>query len=235
MSPVQVPVLVVIGALLGTFNLIFTSLLTSITLGAFLGEELWHACFNELIPGWHVTVVWVTCVLFTIIFWMTRLGPLVFEAVLVPCLTAAMLVCGGADFFPSLGALDAAAVFSGDADAGAARLTFYIFAGLAFVVGLLQFPVRILFRKALLKASSGDQKNDHLTKLLPEGTMEGGLIPRPANDKNDGGRFQRITKAIFAEEGEDTSYLTEDERRIVDVCRMDEFERDRVIWGGGLL
>jgi len=48
-------------------------------------------------------------------------------------------------------------------------------------------------------------------------------------------RFQILTQAIFADKDADLSHLTENERRLVAVCREDEFERDRLLWGGGLI
>jgi hypothetical protein len=46
-------------------------------------------------------------------------------------------------------------------------------------------------------------------------------------------RHARICQAIM-QKSDDLSWLKEDERSLVEVCRKDEFEAQRMMWGGGL-
>jgi len=86
--------------------------------------------------------------------------------------------------------------------------------------------------KAMKMVEAGAQPGGDLVQSLLPNAQEGGNIPKPT-DKDD--RYQLIVKAIYAGEGSDISHLTENEKKIVAVCREDEFERDRLVWGGGLI
>jgi hypothetical protein len=62
---------------------------------------------------------------------------------------------------------------------------------------------------------------------------EGESMTKPElGQMND--RF-RIICTAFHDPDMDLSQLTETERKIVEICRKDEFERDRYMWGGGLI
>jgi len=77
---------------------------------------------------------------------------------------------------------------------------------------------------------------DLVASLLPEADQDDENVERfkkPDNLQNT--RFQMLVKAIYADEGADLSHLTENERSIVEICRKDEDERDRLLWGGGLI
>merc|ERR1712150_126516 len=50
-----------------------------------------------------------------------------------------------------------------------------------------------------------------------------------------GSRHLTLCDAICAPEGADQSHLTDHEKRLVEICKSDEFERDRLMWGGGLM
>lgn len=47
-------------------------------------------------------------------------------------------------------------------------------------------------------------------------------------------RHAVLCHAISAPPGADLSHLTDHERKLVDICRTDEDEKNRILWGGGL-
>jgi len=82
----------------------------------------------------------------------------------------------------------------------------------------------------------GSRQGDLVAALLPgvRGESGGGAgLPRPGEGGNE--RYAMLTKAMFAAEDADMSHLTESEKKLVEVCRKDSFERDRILWGGGLI
>jgi len=65
-----------------------------------------------------------------------------------------------------------------------------------------------------------------------DGDAENGGMP----EKDAGlARLPVLCRAIFADPSADLSHLTEHEIKLVKICREDEFERNRILWGGGLL
>lgn len=224
--------------LLMLFGMIFgicqatSALCVCISMGSFLGGVIWQLGLKDSLPEYHDVFMASCCFAFSLIFCATPIGPAVFEGMLVPSTGAMMLTAAVIDAIPACGGIELATLLgaeASDSDGGNPLMNLLAFLGVASYSTMMQL---LMMRPA---GNGGGPGAGMFAKLLPAGGTEGGLIPRPENFEADG-RFKRICKAIYADEGDPIfAALTEDERALVDCCRKDEFERDRVIWGGGLL
>eukprot|EP00928_Gymnodinium_smaydae_P046332 TRINITY_DN30863_c0_g1_i1.p1 TRINITY_DN30863_c0_g1~~TRINITY_DN30863_c0_g1_i1.p1 ORF type:complete len:290 (-),score=60.26 TRINITY_DN30863_c0_g1_i1:68-937(-) len=228
--------LLTFGIFIGTCHAALSALTVAVSIASFLGALSWQLGLSGLLSGLpHAfTLLLVTInLIFSVLFCATPLGPLVFERFLVPILGAALLSTGAAGLAPGLGALAPDVLFShepfaaeGDASPQVNLLMWLVLT----IFGVLSQACLLRQRKPSREETEGMKAS--LLFNPPQDDEEGGLIPRP-ND--DGSRFQVLVKAIFAEPGADQSHLSEHERKLVKVCQEDEFERDRVLWGGGLI
>lgn len=122
---------------------------------------------------------------------------------------------------------------SGDLGPAALLLALWLGAS-AFAVGLMALS------RAACWQSGADGHPQDLTKGLlnidgdkdQDGDGPDGL-PRPAFGHVNP-RHQQIVDAFYGPDSQDLSHLSEDERKIVEVCREDENERARYQHGGGL-
>jgi len=225
------------GVLVSFCHPMFCELMVSVPLGVCIGAFIWQ--LGSLSAEMHGVTLGVTSFLFSCIFVFTPYisGQLTLEFVTLPLLSALLLVVGSADIVQTP-ALDLESLLSAER-AAASVPTFEAWALVwIFALGVQCFLARIQLR---LRGKVGKDGENRATKgglvasLLPAGAddREPDRLSRPEHMVND--RFQLYVKAIYSDEPLDNFDLTEDEKKLVEVCRQDEFTRDRVIWGGGLL
>lgn len=239
----QLPMLGFFCACFGLLTPVFAIVFMGIGMGASLAAFIWNLwpCTDSAeIPWLHEAVIVagsIVCCIFTA---CTPLGPR-FVWVLVPTLGSLLLVLGTGGIWPALGSvtdaehfvslLDRASLFSAScAELPTTATSIALVVGVTFVVTVFQV---LLARRRAEEDKKG--KTNMVEQLLPSGTdaANGGIFQRP-DQMTDRNSHRTIANAIFAPEGADLSYLTEDERAIVMVCRENEEQRDRVLFGGGL-
>jgi len=246
-EPFQVVTLAIIGVLLSFCNPILTALLLAIALGFGVGGFAWQAKICAVLPevmghGMHGTVLTLSVLMCIIIFIFLPgfAGPQAVVYVLVPLTGALMLALGVADNIPGKG-IDANQLLAiQPCGAGSPQIINTLEAWLALALcGMVLQQILNRCGKGVLQDDDEEQDGSLVAALLPQaGTESGGgaALPRPGEAMGqDDNRFRIITSAIYADEGTDQSHLTEMERKLVEVCRKDDFERDRVVWGGGLI
>lgn len=229
-------VLAVFGVLVSFCHPMLTALMVSVPLGMCIGAFIWQ--LSSLSPEMHGITLGVTSFLFSCLFVCTPYisGQLTLEFLTLPLLSALMLVVGSADLVPGINALNLESLLSAETAAASVQ-TFEAWAFVWIIsLGIQCFLVRIQIRNR--SGEDGGQKGASgslVASLLPAGADDRGpdKLTRPEHMVND--RFQLLVRAIESDEPLDNFDLTEDERKLVEVCRQDEFERDRVIWGGGLI
>lgn len=245
-EPFQMVTLAIIGLLLSFCSPILTAVILAMSLGFSIGGFVWQAKVCAALPelygfGLHGTLLTV-CVLICIgvfILLPGFAGPKAVVYVLVPTTGALMLVLGAADSYPGQG-LDAKQLLAiSPCGAGSAAVLHTLGAWLALT--LCGMVLQVFLNRCGGKVLEDDEEEDDdslVATLLPVGGKEeggGASLPRPGEAADGGNRFKMITSAIYADEGTDQSHLTDNEKKLVAVCRKDDFERDRVIWGGGLI
>jgi len=231
-------VLAVFGVLVSFCHPMLTALMVSVPLGMCIGAFIWQ--LSSLSPEMHGITLGVTSFLFSCLFVCTPYisGQLTLEFLTLPLLSALMLVVGSADLVPGINALNLESLLSAETAAASVH-TFEVWVLVwIFALGVQCFLARIQLRLRGKSSQDGGNRppaGGLVASLLPAGADDRGpeKLARPEHMAND--RFQIYVKAIHSDEPLDNFDLTEDEKKLVEVCRQDEFERDRVIWGGGLL
>lgn len=247
--------LALFGVLLSTCHAFGTAVIVSETLALAIAGFIWHSGFCGALPKelpplyfdfvtWHEMILAVCMVLIVSLLACTpgfaNVISLIYIA--VPLLGSLFVVLGVASVFPQLHLLDREALLNDATCRNSPGSSRSYDVGWEFlmwvVVGSFGIGLQILLAKQARKAAEGEfgpkaPGSGLLESLLPQASDENGPnIPKPSDSNN---RYQLIVKAMFAEPDADQSHLTENERKLVDVCRNDEFERDRVLWGGGLI
>lgn len=250
----------VVGVLLSCCHPALTALIVSTSLAIGVGGFVWQlglcsvapdAALAEVGMSTHPLLLTLLVLVFIVLFVCVPgvAGPASLVFALVPSLGALLLTVGCAELMPSAGGLlSASALLSespcvGVASSWAAWLATPAARSLAVWLLLTTCGVSLQCYLSRLQRIQAEQEADKKTgpggdlvaSLLPGSTQEeggGANLPRPS-DKDD--RYSLISKAIFLDESADLSHLTENERKIVKICREDEFERDRLLWGGGLI
>lgn len=120
----------------------------------------------------------------------------------------------------------------------------------AFDVGafLAVALVGVFFQRAFLvlerKRAGGDQQGGGSNGMGGFNSMAEGLLTGEAKDAHsdqkkrfgfDGKELRTGSKVVEAICKKDPTGLSEQERRIYEICMTDEFERDRILFGGGLV
>mmetsp|Transcript_64925 Transcript_64925/g.104900 ORF Transcript_64925/g.104900 Transcript_64925/m.104900 type:complete len:304 (+) Transcript_64925:96-1007(+) len=247
--PFSVLTLAVCGALLSFCHSFFTALMLALTLGVGLGGLMWQLGACNLasvveVPYLHGIFLTLTCFIFVAVFVYTPgiAGPGSLNLFLAPCLGALLLttgIAGLASGFANFGLAPEQILAEGPCVQGKGQGQQERHEALAawLLVAACGIALQLLIsRQKSDDSESNESRGDLVAALLPSaGAQEGGgaNIPRPGETSN--GRFGILTKAIFADEGADQSHLTETEIKIVEICKKDEFERDRILWGGGLI
>lgn len=224
----------------------FTAMIVTLPLGIAFGALLWQFGLCSVVPGYHALVLSLATAVFFLVFICTPgiAGVHCLRNILVPSLAALLLTTALAGLVPSLGALEPRALLlespcaanHSDVKTPLISLTSWT------IVAALAIGMQLFFYFRALRIEEGREEaarapgGDLVASLLP--TAQGGGanewgIDRPGQDFNN--RFQMIVRAIYAEEGTDQSHLSEHEAKLVQICRQDEFERDRLVWGGGLI
>lgn len=240
-----------IGMILSMCHPVFTALVVSSSVGVMLGSLLWQLglcmAVNLQVPllDLHAVLLCFICfaVILVFVFLPGFAGPGSMQTILVPILGAffcaaasSSLASPGFNFGFSLARLLAEAPCdAGEGDFRPSLEALSIWLCIAVLGIAMQVAMTSRNRGTGGTGGAGGRQNDLVSALLPgaRGDGEGGAaLPRPG-DGND--RYGLLTKAIFAAEDADVSHLTDSERKIVDVCRKDSFERDRILWGGGLI
>jgi len=236
-----------LGSLFGTCFSISSVIAADITLSAYIGSLIWQlglcTSTSDLgVANLHFMVMTLFIVVFTLIFCATPLGPVLYERMILPMLAAALVTSGLAGIgLPGFAALsapallaDECAVSHGDADG---LLNVESFAVLSLCGAVLQ-GVLLYWRQKQVEQARRD-KNELAKSLLPEAAPdknEGGLTEWHVEDESEAtNHFQTLIRAIYAPEGSNMDHLNDHDKKLVQVCREDEFERDRVTWGGGLI
>eukprot|EP00747_Dinoflagellata_sp_TGD_P080389 gnl/TRDRNA2_/TRDRNA2_160870_c0_seq2.p1 gnl/TRDRNA2_/TRDRNA2_160870_c0~~gnl/TRDRNA2_/TRDRNA2_160870_c0_seq2.p1 ORF type:complete len:314 (+),score=37.91 gnl/TRDRNA2_/TRDRNA2_160870_c0_seq2:68-1009(+) len=246
----RVPIMALIGGLMSVLHVMLMAFIIAISLGMAFGALIWHlgvctfvSSFGPAGPFLHPLLLFVSTITSISVFVCSPVGPNLLERVLLPVLGALLLIVGLSGLESAqLPGLDPATLFAPEPCASSvhpARAPF-VFMLSWLGASLVGIVLVVLFRLCGSSSKEGSQdgegsekKKSMVASLLGSQDDEDGLLPRPT--EADTGRHGTITAAIYAPEGTDLSHLTENERKLVEVCRKDEFERDRVLWGGGLI
>jgi len=243
------PLLVAIGALFamipGDVGYRVAAIIASACLGASSGALIWHLGLCTASSWGHPALLTCCVVAFVGVFSCTPLAPVVMERFLLPALASVLLVVSVGPLFGLLaqGELFEVSSCSTTSVPLGTRNTALAWLGLTTLAMIFQW---LSMRSAV--SESGDSENPNLVmSLLPRGDKGeesgakgagAGLDEKggPIQDKTAGlCRMPMIMKGIYAEDDDPLLYLTEHEKKLVEICRKDEFERDRILWGGGLL
>mmetsp|Transcript_5603 Transcript_5603/g.11410 ORF Transcript_5603/g.11410 Transcript_5603/m.11410 type:complete len:295 (-) Transcript_5603:107-991(-) len=232
--------LAVLGVLFAFCHPAFTAIVVTVPLGIAFGALMWQCGLCSAMPDTHVIVLSAACLAFLVVFVCTPgiAGVQSFRLLQVPSLSALLLTTSVAGLVPSLGALEPRALLLASpcaADGGSARAPLLSLAYWLLATACASGFQLLLAWRARRMGGGGGEGGSLAALLLPGADADsdpedGFKRPDMVND-----RFQLLTQAIFADKDADLSHLTENERRLVAVCREDEFERDRLLWGGGLI
>lgn len=244
------PLLVAIGALFtmipGEVGYRVAAIVASTCLGAASGALLWHLGLCTASSWGHAGLLTFFVVAFVGVFSCSPLAPVVMERFLLPALAALLVVVSVGPQFGLLaqGELFEASSCSSTTVPLGTRNFALAWLGLTMLATIFQW---LSMRSSM--SESGDSENPNLVmSLLPRGDKGeesgakgvdaalGESASGPIQDKKAGlTRMPMIMKGIYAPDDDPLLYLTEHERKLVEICRKDEFERDRILWGGGLL
>lgn len=242
------PFLAVIGVALSFCHAATTALVVALALGAGVSGmawQLWLCAASHQAYFVHVLLLSLVLLVFSVLFVCTPgcagSGSLVMA--LLPTLGALLTVMGTSAL---VGGMTPAGLLA-EAPCPASSGFFARGLGwprtpwecLAAWLGMTALGVCMQLMLSRIAKSSVDAEaatgpgGDLVASLLPGARTDGPPgMPKPGQGDD---RYGILTKAIFADEGADMSHLTENEKKIVEVCRKDEFERDRILWGGGLI
>lgn len=246
--PGSVIMLAVIGMLFsaGTpCGSLFSALLLSLSLGVGLAGYFWqlglcNAAESGPVSDVHGIFLSLMAVIFVLAFVCTPgiAGPGTMKVVLAPCLGALLFTCGIAGLVKEKFALTIPELLQASCEPSPQKWRSF---GLWAVISLCGIAMQLIF----LRSAKGEQQDGRLVERLlavEEGqerqseTAGVANIPRPgAGGEGGKNRYDTLRKAIDAPEDADLSHLSEVDRKIVEICRKDEEERDRVLWGGGLI
>lgn len=184
---------------------------------------LWLRGFSLLIGGFISQVIF-TC---------TAEAPALIPLVLFPMVGALLVVVG----YTSLeGRSEYNPFLETCSSSSALAESFGVWIALFCLGFTVQAAMRIrqARKKAEKEGGQPGQSNSLLASLVQntdDTQKEGFNAPKPGGDGVTS-RVALITRCI--PEGSDMSDLTENEKKLVEICRTDSFERDRILWGGGL-
>lgn len=249
-TDVSMPLLGFIGAVLTSCSFPARAMVASICIGTALGALLWNLGVCAVALGAHGWVLAGCAASFFVVFVFTPLGPIGLERFLFPVLGALLFVEGMA---PLVGTLSPGQLFQASScPAGELAKAGQVTGAAWLLLAMCALPFQhFLLRDDAAENGDGDRRQGLVEGLLPnsqgplmeksrrgngdtsgEGDPEQGGMP----DKEEGlSRLPVLCRAIFADESADLSYLTDHEKKLVEICRKDEFERNRILWGGGLL
>jgi hypothetical protein len=259
LMPYMVPVLILVGNILGCFPM-FMGAIVSSTVGIYLAGVLWHLGLCQAEPlayayglgglqGYWLLAFTLTFVQ-VFVCWKRVAGIANFHLILVPLLGGLYFALGVASLVPAayglwLSQILASKPCSADADGGGAIATL-LFLVPWLVVAAIGVWSKLIWLRRLEKKSQQDEelengdarekakqgRGDLVKAFLPADPEAERSLKNPTKGGAYNERFPLICQAIA--DG-DFSQLTENETLIAQVCREDGEQRDRLIWGGGLL
>jgi len=238
-------VLAAFGVVFSFCDAMFTALMVSVPLGVCIGAFIWQ--LGGLSPEMHGVTLGVTSFVFSSVCVCVpnKEGKLMMllEFLILPLLSALLLVVGGADLVPGVNALDLEDLLSPETDA-ASVYTFQVWA----LVWIITLGIQCVLVRIQLRFRSPADETENIRqdgKQAASGSLVASLLPAGADDRGPdrltrpehmvNPRFALYVQAMESDEPLDNFDFTEDERKLVEACREDEFHKDRVIWGGGLL
>jgi len=226
-------VFAVVGVTIGTCHNIGVNFVAGSSIGAVVGTAVWQIglCTDDDSWNLHPLVLAVTIFLSVFLHMCTPLAKYWHRTgtPLWPTELAAMMLAWG---ILNPRALWKVECMSGDDDSTALQFLALWLLNFACGVGLLVIMLK-------RKIASMQEEGRLADNLLPGKHGEGGgagLVDgiRPAEASGHMIGYAKLRDAIFNEDA-DMSHFSENEKKIVEVCRKDEFERDRLLWGGGLI
>lgn len=233
----RVPVVAVIGILLSTCHNFVALFVATFSLGAVLGAVVWQLGLCQAGADWNLHPLVLTLMVI-ISFVANACTPLAKAQsgtgtpFWVPVLGALMLTWG---------ALNPQALWDVDcvADLGDINGIPLQFLGGWVCLTICGIVLQVVLMRRMKAAVQNGEDGTLADSLLPGKTAEGGgaglkdgLNPKNASSTMEG--YAKLRNAIF-DETTDMSNFSDNEKQIVMVCRTDEFERDRLLWGGGLI
>jgi len=235
--------LAVAGMLLSSCHTMFSALLLALTLGVGFAGYAWRLgiCNGAEVPYLHGAILSLMSVVFVVVFVCTPAiaGPFTMKVALAPCLGALLLSCGVAGLVaPEVKfALTAPELLSEEGCQPLHALSTRSF-GVWLAISLAGILLQLMFLRLQSPGDSNAERGRLHEQLLPdagddEEAAGKATVPRPGEGGSE--RYTMLREAIDAPEGADLSHLSEMDRKIVEICRKDEFEKDRVLWGGGLI
>lgn len=205
-------------------------LLNGVVIGMGLCCTFWHGLplSGEVLFVVMACVICMTLTCITVRFY-TR-GYQVTERVLNPVLGSLLLSMGLSGLVPELGAMKCTELMSSGSSSNSevhAWKFFALWAALCFISLPMQYW--------MMKTPPTPQFEDMAKRLVhPEAGTTVEDVSKKLEDGEIGGRHLILVDAFFLPEDADLSHLTEHERKLVAICRKDEFERDRIMFLGGL-
>jgi len=229
---IMVPVLSMLGVCMATCHWIGTAFVSSLCCSSALGGLLWQSVLCKSVdPWWHGWIMSAVILVFTTVFTCSFAGPLLFLPVVLPLMSAALLAVGlaGLEVSEELD-FQSTQLFASTPCAAVQGEEVVTFAGVWCGLTIVLMLIRMIAARCS-KDKSVDADGTLVQSLIPGG--EDSLMPRPQGADGEN-RHVVICAAIYAPEDADLSHLSENERKLVEICRNDEEERDRVMFGGGL-
>eukprot|EP00428_Durinskia_dybowskii_P086788 CAMPEP_0170431208 /NCGR_PEP_ID=MMETSP0117_2-20130122/41276_1 /TAXON_ID=400756 /ORGANISM="Durinskia baltica, Strain CSIRO CS-38" /LENGTH=242 /DNA_ID=CAMNT_0010690743 /DNA_START=168 /DNA_END=897 /DNA_ORIENTATION=+ len=218
-----------VGILLSCCHPAMTAFVVALCLAAGVGGFTWELCLCQAQP--EITLVGVTMSTHTLLLTILVLvsvalfvlipgiaGPMTLVLILVPLMGSLLFVVGSSEVWPSVRGISVHKLFPDR---------------IALPTPGSRSATRRARKQAETKGASAPG-GSLVASLLPQKDGDertGANLPRPSDES----RYQLIAKAIYMPDDADLSHLSENEQRIVKICREDEFERDRLLWGGGLI
>jgi len=243
-----------VGILLSCCHPAMTAFVVALCLAAGVGGFTWELCLCQAQP--EITLVGVTMSTHTLLLTILVLvsvalfvlipgiaGPMTLVLILVPLMGSLLFVVGSSEVWPSVRGISVHKLLSrshcaadtgeplGHSGAMRALVAWLLLAACGIAMQL--YIARRARKQAETKGASAPG-GSLVASLLPQKDGDertGANLPRPSDES----RYQLIAKAIYMPDDADLSHLSENEQRIVKICREDEFERDRLLWGGGLI
>jgi hypothetical protein len=224
-------------------------IVVAVPLGVCIGALSWHlgvcrvaafaAHWGVPSANAHKLVLALAAVLFVQVFVCCGrvAGPANFHRVLVPLLAGVYCSTGCASFLPAacgltLEALLKEAPCAVDWSSSSGPLGCLTLWLLTSGLGMVAHAYTTA-RREKKQARNGNGNGSLVKGLLPESNDEPRAMDRPSMEDTQE-RFATIVRAI-QDESFDLSTLDDTARGIVEVCRKDEEERYRLMFGGGLL
>mmetsp|Transcript_46234 Transcript_46234/g.83577 ORF Transcript_46234/g.83577 Transcript_46234/m.83577 type:complete len:314 (-) Transcript_46234:82-1023(-) len=225
----QAPLLLLIGSV-SICSMNAMAFLACTPVGGFIGALVWQLSLSTMAPLWlHGWFVALCALLCSLVFTCTPVV-VALEGIPFPALGALLTMMSLSMLVPATGFATPALLLQASRSPGASH-TAAVWAAIS--TALVVFHTLMM----RLTATPGEEKQENIklsAKLMPSsGDAEKGQgMNLPAKDSGIS-RLPALTHA-FCNENADLSGFTENEVKLIMICRQDEEERNRIMWGGGL-